>query len=95
MADLGPTTIYGDLVVNGSIGGAIRVAYVDGAPGAALTVAAFLDTDTTGEPITVTCSIVDGVTLNTATPRLGDGDPIYVIKIGGTWYCPSLFYTTL
>lgn len=95
MADLGPTTIYGDLVINGSIDGAIRIAYIDGAPGAGLTIAAFLDTDGTGESITVNCSMVDGVALNVATPRLSDGDPICVIKIDGQWYCPSLFYTTL
>ena len=94
MADLGPTTINGDVDIKGSIGGAIRVAYVDGAPGAATTIAAFLDTDTNGESITVTCSIVDGSTLNTATPLLSDGDIMFVSRIKDTWYCLSLFYTT-
>ncbi len=94
MADLGPTIVYGDLTINGSIGGAVRVAYADGAAGAGDTVDVFLDTDTTGVAATVQCSIVDGADLNAATPRLIDGSKIYVARIGGTWYCMSLFYAT-
>jgi len=94
MADLGPTTIFGDLIINGSIGGAVRVAYVKTTPGAVSTVAVYLDVDATGEEATVTCSITDGSALNAATPRLTDGDQIFVGKINDTWYCLSLFYTT-
>ncbi len=94
MAELGPTTIFGDLTINGSIGGAVRVAYVKTDAGAGLTVDVYLDTDATGEEVTVTCSIVDGAALNAATPRLLDGDQLFVIQIGGIWYCASLFYAT-
>ena len=94
MADLGPTTIFGDLDINGSIGGAVRVAYVKTTPGAVSTVAVYLDTDATGEEVTVTCSIVDGSALNAASPRLTDGDQMFVIKMNGTWYCAHVFFTT-
>jgi len=94
MAELNDTTIFGNLNIAGSIGGAVRLAYIDGAPGAVSTVAVFLDEDVNGEAATVTCSIVDGGALNAATPSLSDGDEIYVIKIGGTWYCANLFHAT-
>lgn len=95
MADLGPTTIFGDLTINGSIGGAVRVAYADGNAPSGDTVNVFLDTFTTGEAVTVQCSIVDGNDLDAATPRLADEDQMYVAKIGGVWYCLSLFYATV
>lgn len=94
MADLGTTTIFGDLNVNGSMGGAIRIAYANGNPGATTTFSAYLDTDDTGEEVTVTGLIVDGGDLSAATPRILDGDACMVIKIGGTWYCTSLFFAT-
>lgn len=95
MADLGTTTIFGDLDITGSIGGAMRIAYINGAAPGDNTVDVFLDTDTTGEAVVVTCFIVDGSDLSSSTPRLSDGDIITVVKIGGTWYCTSLFFTTL
>ncbi len=94
MAELGPTTIFGDLIINGSIGGAIRVAFVKTTPTTGNEVVVYLDVDTTGEEVTVTCSIVDETDLDASTPTLTDGDTIFVGKIGGTWYCLSLFYAT-
>ena len=94
MADLGTTTIFGNLDITGSIGGAVRVAYVKTTPEAVSTVDVYLDTDGTGTEVTVTCEIVDGSALNAATPRLTDGDSMIVVKIAGTWYCTSLFYAT-
>ena len=49
---------------------------------------AYLDTDLTGTLITVTCSIAAGGTdLNEATPRLAEGDLMFVQKIQGVWRC--------
>ena len=93
MADLGPTTIFGDLTVNGSIGGAIRIAYVRITPTDSNIVDVYLDTDITGEEVSVTCSITDGNDLNQAWPHLTTGDQIFVAKIGGTWYCLTVFHT--
>jgi len=94
MANLGPTTIFGDLTINGSIGGAIRLAYVKTTPASVSTVDVYLDTNDTGEEVQVTCIITDGTSLNAASPRLTDNDIIFVAKINGTWYCMSLFHTT-
>jgi hypothetical protein len=92
MAQLGPTTIFGDLTINGSIGGSVRIAYCKDDAGAATTIACYLDTDGTGEEVTVQCLTPGGSSnLNTVVPRLSDGDPIIVIKISGTWYCSTIF----
>jgi hypothetical protein len=94
MSNLGPTTIFGDLTINGSIGGAVRVAYVKTTPAAVSVVDVYLDTDTTGEEVQVTCSITDGTALNASSPLLTVGDMIFVAKINNIWYCMSLFHTT-
>jgi len=94
MADFGPTTINGDIDIRGSIGGAVRKAFVATTPTTGSTFSAFLDTDAIGESITVTCSIVDGSDLNASTPLLTDGDTVFVAKMQDTWYCLTVFYTT-
>jgi hypothetical protein len=97
MGNLGPTTVFGDLIINGSIGGAVRVAYVKATPGAVTAVDVYLDTDITGEEASVECSIIPntgGTNLNAATPELVLGDQIFVIKMNDIWYCVNLFHPT-
>jgi len=93
MADLGSTTIFGDLTINGSIGGAVRLAYCGADAGAATTIACFLDTDATGESVTVQCltGSLGASLLNASVPRLSDGDPMLVIKHNDTWYSATIF----
>lgn len=93
MAELGPTTIFGDLVTNGSLGGAIRLAYCKDDAGAATTITCFLDTDGTGEEVTVKCLTGEGGAslLNASVPRLSDGDPMLVIKHNDIWYATTIF----
>ena len=93
MAELGPTTIFGDLITNGSLGGAIRLAYCKNDAGAATTIICFLDTDGTGEEVTVKCLTGGGGSslLNASVPRLSDGDPMLVIKHNDIWYATTIF----
>jgi len=70
---------------------ASRKAYCKAAAGAATTIQAYLDTDGTGQEVTVYCSIAGGGNLNDAIPRLADGTMIIVDKIGDTWYCKTVF----
>lgn len=51
----------------------------------------YLDTDGTGEEITVHCDICGGGTLDSALPHLADGQRISVWKKDGEWYCTALF----
>ena len=67
-----------------------RLAYCSEAAGADNTIAATLD-HTTGTAITVTCHICGGPALNAAVPRLADNDELFVTKIGGTWFCTTVF----
>lgn len=63
-----------------------RVAYCKDDAGAAATIDCYLDTDATGTEITVTCLVAQGgANLNAVLPRLADGDPIMVSRVGGTW----------
>lgn len=96
MANLGPTTIFGDLNITGSIGGAVRLAFVKTTPtGTDDDVDVYLDVYDTGEEVNdVICLNVDGGYLVNATPTLTQEDPLIVIRIGGAWYCSSLFYAT-
>jgi len=95
MADLGSTTIYGDLTINSSIGGAVRVAYCSADAPHSTTMNVYLDTDGTGESVSCNFMINDnGSYLDEATPRLYDGDEIIVMKIGGSWYCTTMFAQT-
>ena len=72
----------------------IRWAFVDGAVETDTTQACFLDTDTTGDAITVTCTICGGSDLSDAIPRLSDGIRIPVVLDGATWRCIWGFQAT-
>ena len=62
-----------------------RNAYAKAAAGAGTTIVCFLDTDATGDEITVTISIAGGSDLNSALPRLEDGTLLTVWNDAGTW----------
>lgn len=95
MANLGPTTVFGDLTINGSIDGAVRVAYCSTDAPHATTMTVYLDTDGTGQAVTCNFMINDsGAYLDEASPRLYDGDEIMVVKMGGSWYCTTVFAQT-
>ena len=69
-----------------------RVAYCKNDAGSGNTIVCYLDTDTTGTEITVTCLIAQGGTsLNAVGTRLADGDPIMVTKVGATWMSVMTF----
>lgn len=72
----------------------IRKAYPkDDAP-ADTTITCYLDVDTIGEEIPVVCSVAGGEDLNTALPRLFDGDLIFVTNIDNAWYCITVFQSS-
>jgi hypothetical protein len=54
--------------------------------GTGTTIECYLDTDATGDVITVNCSIAGGSDLNEAIPKLTDGLLIFVKKFGDDWY---------
>jgi hypothetical protein len=62
--------------------------------GAGATIVCFLDTDTTGTEITVSCVICGGTALNSAFPRLVDGTRIFVFQDGNTWRALQIFQAT-
>lgn len=68
----------------------IRKAYMIGNAGAGTTADCHLDTDGTGETVTVNFSIANGSSLNDAVPRLKDGNLIFVENFDGDWYCTGL-----
>jgi hypothetical protein len=74
----------------------VRKAFVKTTPGAAETVTCWLsDTDGQGDEITVNCCVVNGSALNSAIPRLVDGEPIYVAQTpNGDWVCLTVFQTS-
>ncbi len=64
----------------------IRKAFASVAAGASGTIACFLDTDGEGDTVDVVCEVADGETdLNSALPRLRDGDMIHVYNDSGVW----------
>ena len=69
----------------------VRRAFVKTTPAAVATVVCFLDVDAGSVEITVNCDIVGGTALNSAVPRIIDGDAITVYQINGTWYCTTIF----
>lgn len=69
----------------------IHKAFVKTTPAAVETVACFLDTDATGTEVTVNCSVIGGSALNSAVPRLADGELIFVASVGGAWWCLTTF----
>jgi len=73
-----------------------HIAYCKNDAGSGSTTICYLDTDGTGEEITVYCSIAQGgLDLNEAEPRLINGNWMLVEKIGDYWRCPSIFQPTL
>lgn len=75
-------------------GGGLRKAYASAAAGAGATISCYLDTDATGELVTVNCPICGGSALNTAIPRLADGSLIMVWNDAGTWRSVMTFQAT-
>ena len=76
------------------VGSSSRIynAFVETTPGAVETVSCWLsDTDGTGETITVYCSVIGGTALNSAYPRLADGERIAVFNDGTYWRCCTTF----
>ncbi|MCK4959192.1 MAG: hypothetical protein KAT00_07320, partial [Planctomycetes bacterium] len=92
--ELGRSPVRVEQATPGSGGGGVRMAYVKTTPGAVSTVDCYLDTDGTGDEVTVTCSIAGGSQLNSAIPRIADGDLIYIAEIDGSWVCLTTFQTT-
>lgn len=82
------------LVHGRAVPGVVRLAYVKTTPGAVSAVDCFLDTDATGQEVSVNCSIVNGGSLNAAVPRLADGEIIFVVNISGTWWCVTTFHAS-
>jgi len=68
-----------------------RLAFCKDAAGAATAIDCYLDGDGVGTVISVACSIAGGGNLDSAVPRLTDGTPILVTKVGATWWCISIF----
>lgn len=71
----------------------IHKAYCKAAAGAATTIVCYLDTDATGEEITVNCDTNGGGNLNVSVPLLKDGQLLYVVKIAGSWCALEKFNT--
>jgi hypothetical protein len=72
----------------------IRKAYAKTDAGGGSTITCYLDTDGTGQEITVYCEICGGSALNEAIPRLEDGDRIAVWNDAGTWRSIMTFQAT-
>ena len=72
----------------------IRLAFCKTAASSGTSIVCYLDTDETGEEITVECSISGGSDLNTAIPRLTDGLEILVWQINGVWKTNTFQATT-
>jgi len=63
----------------------IRKAYCKTAASTGATIVCYLDTDGTGEEITVTCTLIQATNLNACFPSLADGTMMPVWKDGDTW----------
>lgn len=69
----------------------LRLAYCKTAAGTGSTIVCYLDTDTTGQEITVNCILFESSNLNTCKPTLTDGQAIPVFQVGANWYCAWWF----
>jgi len=79
-------------VRHAAVGSALRHAFVKTTPGATTVVTCYLDTDLTGEEISVKCKICNGgESLEDAYPTLVAGDPITVWHDGTDWWCLNNF----
>ncbi|RLC38841.1 hypothetical protein DRH27_01275 [Candidatus Falkowbacteria bacterium] len=65
-----------------STSGDIHKAFVRTAPGETAILDCYLDTNTTGEEIVVTCEILDETALNSVVPRLEVGKLLYITYDG-------------
>jgi hypothetical protein len=72
-------------------GGTVHKAFPIADAIAGSTIECYLDVDTTGDEITVNCSIAGGSDLNEAIPKLTNGLTIFVRKFGDTWHCVTVF----
>jgi hypothetical protein len=70
---------------------AIHSAFCKNDAGSGSTIVCYLDTDSTGDEITVYCSICRGIALNAAFPYLMDGDRIFVFNDGTYWRALQIF----
>jgi len=82
--------MIGRRLPHGRIGTNVRRAFVKSTPASGSTVDVYLDTDGTGEEVTVTCTFYDdsgegGSFADTIRPKLTDGTPFVVFLDGGTW----------
>lgn len=75
----------------GGGGGDILKAFPVNDAGGTSIISCYLNEDGVGDPVDVTCSIMNGSALNEALPRLEDGGLIFVTSIGGTYYCVNVF----
>ena len=69
-----------------SSGGAIRLAFCKTDAPNSNVITCYLDADSSGEEIEVTCLIHNSTRLDYAIPYLSDGDPIFVVQIDNVWY---------
>jgi len=69
----------------GNTGSLIRRAYMKSDAGAIDSARCYLGVDATGPEIGVQCEIAGGTKLNSAIPRLENGDMIPVWNDSGTW----------
>ena len=72
----------------------IRKAYAEADAGLGSTIDCFLDVDAQGTAVEVNCSISNGTALNSASPRLENGDLIFVAQVGEEWWCLTVFQNT-
>ena len=91
--DKGDTGATGPQGPPGSgVGTTLRVAYINGTPGALTYCNCFLDVNTTGAAAVVYFEISGGSAMNSAIPRLADNDQIFVYQhpTTGVWWCSTV-----
>jgi hypothetical protein len=86
-----PERICGTPAVRRGASSGPHRAFCKTAAGTGTSIQAFLDTDLTGEEITVYCDIDNGSHLNEAFPLLKIGSPLVVFLLDGVWRCAQLF----
>ena len=72
----------------------IHKAYCSTGSPAAVTMTCFIDTDTTGSAIVTNFEVAGGEDLDGATPRLYDGDLVFVVLKGTDWHCVTTFQSS-
>lgn len=85
-----PGQTIGHLAAN-----SVHVAYCKEISGFGSTIPCYLDTDLTGQEITVNCMLYEGgIDLASCAPLLAVGDPLLVVKVEGDWYAVIPFINT-